>query len=101
MCEELKHDTVDQMDTNLKIHRIYFAETGQLVYEQHTKNSVKPYKYVEGFDFIQCIEVQIINNKMASDTLCGYVRKNKLFEHIVCTKIIYNYIYLGLLKEKI
>ena len=65
------------MDTNLKIHRIYFAETGQLVYEQHRKNSVKPYKYVECFDFIQYIEDQIINNKMAPDTLCGYVRKNK------------------------
>ena len=100
LYEELKRGTVDQMDTNLKIHRIYFAETGQLVYEQHRKNSVKPYKYVECFDLIQYIEDQIINNKMAPDTLCGYVRKNKLFEHIVCTKTIYNYIDLGLLKVK-
>lgn len=100
LYEELKRGTVDQMDTQLKIHREYFAETGQLVYEQHRKNAVNPYKYVECFDFIQYVEDQILNHKMSPDAICGLAKKKQLFEHTVCSKTIYNYIDLGLMKVK-
>ena len=39
LYEELKRGTVDQLASDLKTHKKYFAETGQIIYEKHRKNS--------------------------------------------------------------
>lgn len=100
LYEELKRGTVDQLDTNLRRHRVYFADTAQSVYDKNRKWSVNAYKYMECSDFLQYVEDQILNNKMSPETICGYVRKTSLFEHTVCAKTIYNYIDLGLIHVK-
>ena len=48
------------MDTQLKIHKEFFAETGQTVYEQNRKNSHKPYKFIKAFEFIKYSEKEIL-----------------------------------------
>ena len=60
LYNELNKGTVEQMDTQLKIHKEYFAETGQAIYEQNRKNSHKSYKFVKAFDFIKYLEKEIL-----------------------------------------
>ena len=100
LYDELNRGTVEQLDSNLKIHKEYFAETGQLVYEKHRENSRKPYKLAQSSKFIEYAEEEILNKKLSPDAVCGYAKKNDLFDNIVCTKTLYNYIQLSLIKVK-
>ena len=100
LYDELKRGTVEQLDSNLKVHKKYFAETGQLVYEKHRNNSRKPYKLAQSYEFIKYAEEEILEKKLSPDAVCGYAKKNNLFDNIVCTKTLYNYIQLSLIKVK-
>lgn len=100
LYEELKRGTVDQLDSNLKVRKEYFAETGQIVYDKRRKNSRKPFKLVKATEFIEYAEKEILNNKLSPDAVCGYAKKNNLFDNMVCTKTLYNYIQLSLIKVK-
>ena len=100
LYDELKRGTVEQMKTDLTIHKEYFAETGQIIYEKNRKNSRKPYKFEKAYDFIKHVENEILNNKLSPDAICGLEKKNKAFKNTICTKTLYNYIDLGLLKVK-
>ena len=53
LYEELKRGTVDQMRSDLTHYKRYFADTGQLVYAEHWKNSRKPYKLAAAAPFLQ------------------------------------------------
>ena len=66
LYNELNRGTVEQMDTHLKIHKEYFAETGQTVYEQNRKNSRNPYKFIKAFEFIKYSEKEIIRKEILS-----------------------------------
>ena len=100
LYNELKRGTVEQIDSNLKVRKAYFAETGQIVYDKHRKNSRKPYKLVKASKFIEYAEKEILNKKLSPDAVCGYAKKNNLFNNMVCTKTLYNYIELSLIKVK-
>lgn len=100
LYEELKRGTVDQLASDLKTHKKYFAETGQIIYEKHRKNSRKPYKLAKASKFVEYVEKEILNNKLSPDAVCGYAKKNHLFDNMVCTKTLYNYIQLSLIKVK-
>ena len=100
LYNELNKGTVEQIDTQLKIHKEYFAETGQAIYEQNRKNSHKPYKFVKAFDFIKYSEKEILEKKYSPDIVCGIAKKEGKFNEMVCTKTLYNYIDAGLMKVK-
>lgn len=100
LYDEIKRGTVIQRNSDLTEYTKYFAETGQAVYEQNRKNCRKPYKIVEAMEFIEYAEEQILTNKMSPDTLCGRAKMTNQFSKIVCTKTLYNYIDLGLLRVK-
>lgn len=100
LYEELKRGTVEQKNTHLEVYTKYFAESGQYVYEKHRKNSKKPYKLSKAIDFIKHTEKEILENKLSPDVICGYAKRVKSFENMVCTKTIYNYIDKGLLRVK-
>ena len=51
-------------------------------------------------EFIEYTEEQILTNKMSPGTLCGRAKMTNQFSKTVCTKTLYNYIDLGLLKVK-
>ncbi len=100
LYDELERGTVEQLDSNLNVHKEYFAETGQIVYEKHRENSRKPYKLAKAFEFIEYAEEEILEKKLSPDAVCGYAKKNNLFKNMVCTKTLYNYIELALVKIK-
>ena len=100
LYEEIKRGTIIQRNSDLTEYTKYFADAGQAVYEQNRKNCRKPYKIVEAMEFIEYAEEQILTNKMSPDTLCGRAKMTNQFSKTVCTKTLYNYIDLGLLKVK-
>lgn len=100
LYEELKRGTVDQLDSNLKIHRIYFADTGQCTYEKNRSFCRKPYKLDKACDFIQYAENAILKEKLSPDAVCGRAKLEEKFDVIVCTKTLYNYISKGIIKVK-
>lgn len=100
LYNEIKRGTVIQRNSDLTEYRKYFAETGQAVYEKNRKNSRKPLKMAEAADFINYAEKEILINKMSPDTICGRAKAKNLFDKTVCTKTLYNYIDLGILKVR-
>ena len=100
LYEELKRGTVDQMNTNLTHYKKYFADTGQLIYEENRKACRKPYKFACAAPFLQHLEHEVLQNKISPDAVCGRAKLEKTFPVLLCTKTIYNYIDLGLIPIK-
>ncbi len=100
LYEELKRGTVTQMKSDLTYCKKYFSDVGQRVYEIRRKNCRKPYKISQVEDFMNFAEEQILKEKWSPDSVCGYAILHNLFDKIVCTKTLYNYIELQLTKIK-
>ena len=100
LYNELKRGTVEQIDTNLKPYKKYFYDAGQRVYEQHRQNSRPSLKLVQAHEFIQYAEKQILEEKLSPDAVCGKARAEGAFAKTVCTKTLYNYIDMCLLKVR-
>ena len=92
LYEELKRGTTEQLDSNLKTFKRYFSELGHKVYLNNRKNSIKPYKAIQAHKFLMYAQEKILNEKMSPDAVCGFAKRNNLFESMVCTKTLYNYI---------
>lgn len=92
LYEELHRGTVEQIDTNLVKYKKYFADTGQRVYEEHRKNSRNPLKIVKAAKFVEYAEKEMLDKKLSPDAICGYAAAKDLFEEMVCTRTLYNYI---------
>lgn len=97
---EIKRGSVEQLDTNLKAHTRYFAETGQIVYEKNRLSSKPSLKFLKVFDFIQYADQMMLTHKWSPNVVCGRTKREGTFSQIVCTKTLYNYIDQGLLKTK-
>ena len=100
LYEELKRGTVEQHHSDLTVYHKYFAETGQIVYEEHRKACRKPYKLDKAAEFIQYVEKAITKDKLSPDAICGRAKLVGAFPVIVCAKTIYNYIDLELIAVK-
>lgn len=100
LYNELKRGTVTQLSSQLVPFKAYFADTGQLVYQQHRQACRKPYKLAPAHAFLQYLEYQILEHKLSADTICGAVKSLGIFPCVVSTKTVYNYIALGLLRVK-
>ena len=97
---EIKRGTARQMHSDWTYYDQYFAETGQIIYERHRKNSGKPSKFAAAQDFIKHAETYILGHGYAPDAICGPAGRTNLFTVQVCTKTIHSYIAKGLLKVK-
>ena len=100
LYEELARGTIEQIDTNLKTYKKYFADVGQRVYKEHRQNSRKPLKIAQAQEFIDHAEKQIIKDKLSPDAICGRAKLEGEFSEMVCTKTLYNYIDQCLLKTR-
>ena len=100
LYEELKRGTVEQLDSQLKPYKKYFADVGQRVYAEHRKNSRNPLKIVKAHNFIEYAEKQILENKLSPDAICGRAKLDGNFKEMVCTKTLYNYIDQCLIKVR-
>lgn len=97
---ELKRGTAEQFDSMMRTVYTYFAETGQLVYEQRKRNSRVPFKLAKAYAFLQYVEEQIRTGKLSPDASRGKAVRLHLFPVIVSTKTIYNYIDKQLINVK-
>ena len=100
LYEELKRGTVEQMNSDLTKRREYFADTGQLIYEEHRKVCRKPYKVDAASDFLRHLEKAVLEDKISPDAVCGRAKRTGEFAVIICTKTVYNYIDLGIIHIK-
>ena len=100
LYEEIKRGTVTQKRSDWTYYEQYFAQSGQMRYERNRENSGKPSKFNAAQDFIRYVENAIRKDKHSPDAICGRAKRMNLFEVSVCTKTIYNYIAMGLLKVK-
>ena len=100
LYEEIKRGTVTQKRSDWTYYEQYFAQSGQIRYEHNRENSGKPSKFNAAQDFIQYVENAILKDKHSPDAICGRAKRMNLFDVSVCTKTIYNYIAMGLLKVK-
>lgn len=97
---ELARGTVEQRDSELQTCRKYFWDAGQRVYEAHRQNSRPPLKLGKAYAFVSYAETQMLEEKLAPDTICGAARRSGQFEETVCAKTLYNYIDQHLLKVR-
>ena len=88
------------MNSDLTKHRKYFADTSQLVYEEHCKACRNPYKVDVASDFLRHLERAVLEDKLSLDAVCGREKLNGEFAVTVCTKTVYNYIDLGIIRIK-
>ena len=100
LYNELARGSVIQMDSELRQHVRYFGDAGQRVYEKRRMNSRPPLKLAKAYEFIAYAERQILEEKLAPETICGAARRNGLFQETVCAKTLYNYIDQRLLKVR-
>lgn len=97
---ELKRGTVPQIKNNRDVE-IYHPDTGKAVYEKNRKNSKKSYKALECSNFLDFVHGKFIKDKWSLDAICGYAKRHNLFsDEILCTRTLYKYVDLGLLKIK-
>lgn len=97
---ELNIGTVSQIK-NEKMVQVYYPDTGKTVYDINRTNSKKSYKALECSAFLEFVYDKFINEKWSLDACCGYATRHNLFPNkTLCTKTLYNYVELGLLKIK-
>ena len=86
---------------NGKVAR-YKADKGEEVYLEHRKNSCRNYRCLETAKFLRYVEEQFFDEGWSLDATVGYAKAKGLYaaKEMVCTKTLYNYVDLGLLKIK-
>ena len=80
----------------------YKPNQGQKIYKEHRQNSRKQYKRLECAEFVSYVQQQFYEQNWSVDAIFGYAVTNKLFtrKQMVCTKTLYNYIDIGLIRIK-
>lgn len=99
ILNEIRRGTVDQIKFGKRIS-IYLADAGQARYELNRKACRKQYQILECEDFVRYIETAMIENSWSLDAAVGSAREAEAFSKTLCTKTIYNYIDLGLIRIK-
>ncbi len=94
---EIKRGSVDQVKkvNGKAVHqKLYFAETGQAVYNKHRESCRPHYKLVQVQAFLEYAEQKILIEKWSPDVVVGYVKRMGLFlkNERICTRTLYRYI---------
>ncbi|MBQ7850698.1 MAG: IS30 family transposase, partial [Clostridia bacterium] len=100
LYNELARGSVVQLDSELRQYTRYFSDVGQRVYEEHRENSRPPLKLAKAYEFVAYAEQQMLEEKLAPETICGVARRNGMFSVTVCAKTLYNYIDQCLLRVR-
>ena len=95
---EIKHGTVDQIKKD-KLVVLYFAETGQLVYEKSRTGSFSRLKTNNASAFLKWVKHKIQgSSKWSIDACVGIAQKEKLFtlDMMTCIKTLYKHVHEGI-----
>ena len=96
---ELKRGRIEQIKNGHKVI-VYYPDAGQTQYEKNRKNSKKKFKAFECIDFIKFVEKSFKEQFWSLDECYGRAKSDELFKNTVCTKTLYKYVELGILKIK-
>lgn len=101
ILNEIHRGTTTQIKLGKK-SEVYLADTGEAIYHKNRQNSCRSYKRLECNAFINYAINKIINDSWSPDACYGSALETGVFDRteMVCTKTLYNYIDLGLLKVK-
>lgn len=96
IINELRRGTVKQIKQN-KCVMIYYADSGQAAYDRNRKACGRKYSLLEHHAFVSYVEGRILKDSWSVDSAVG---RAKDYPKKLCTKTIYNYIDLGLMKVR-
>ncbi|MGI6734075.1 MAG: transposase [Anaerovoracaceae bacterium] len=99
ITNELRRGTVEQIKQG-KFVKIYYADAGQAKYEANRRNTGRRYELLQCSEFVGYIEKMMLEEDWSVDSAVGRAAATGKFDKMLCTKTIYNYIDLGLLKVK-
>jgi IS30 family transposase len=99
ITNELRRGTVDQIKQG-KFVKIYYADTGQAKYEANRRNTGRRYELLQCSEFVSHVEKMMKEEGWSVDVAVGRATATGKFDKMLCTKTIYNYIDLGLMKVK-
>ena len=99
ITNELRRGTVDQIKQG-KFVKIYYADAGQAKYEANRRNTGGRYELLQCSEFVSHVEKMMIEEGWSVDAAVGRATATGKFDKMLCTKTIYNYIDLGLMKVK-
>ena len=100
LYRELTRGTVTQMRTDLTTYQKYFPDAAQKNYETNHRASRKPCKIQKAHAFLSYLQEQFFQRHLSVDAICSRAARDRLFDTLVCTKTVYNYIEQGLLPIK-
>jgi IS30 family transposase len=98
---EIKKGTVEQIKQGRLIN-IYYADTGQRIYDANRKHCIKKFRRLQVGNFINHVTKLMQANKWSVDACVGEAIVNGRYarSEMVCSKTLYNYIDLGLMAIK-
>ncbi len=97
LYKEIERGTVEQMDSQLRVFRVYKADYAQMVYERSTSNRGRNLKIGSDHKLAAYIEEMIREQKYSPEALLLHAKNEGLhFSTTLCPKTIYNYLDMGL-----
>ncbi len=97
ILNEIRRGTVSQIKNKRNV-RMYFADTGQAIYENHRKNCGRKNRRIVCDKFISHVCDEMRKKTWSIDAGIGSLLKSGQFKYIetVCTKTFYSYVDQGL-----
>lgn len=101
VLNEIKRGSVKQIKNGEEISR-YFADVGDRVYKINRNNCRSKYKILKCLKFIDYVNEKVLKDSWSLDACFGEAIASERFsrDEVVCTKTLYNYIDMGLIKIK-
>lgn len=97
LYKEIERGTVEQMDSLLRVYKVYKADYAQMVYESSTSNRGRNLKIGADHQLAAYIETMIREQKYSPEALLLHAKNEGLhFSTTLCYKTIYNYLDMGL-----
>ena len=101
ISREIKRNSVDQMDTELRIRRRYYSDAATRQYNERRAATGSKIKLVQASKMIQYVEQQIKSpQKWSPDAAIGRAKLEHPEWESISTKTYYNYVELGLVNVK-
>ncbi|MDN3956207.1 IS30 family transposase [Sporolactobacillus laevolacticus] len=103
VLNELRRGTTTQIGPNHRRFQAYFPETGQAVYERNRSHCGRRLKLAAASEFVAYAEKKMLSrDQWSPDAVCGSARIDPAWKYKIriCTKTLYHYIDLGILKVK-
>lgn len=104
ISREVIKGTVDQRTTTGKFIKVYLADYAQTVTDNNKAKVGRKPKFFQCMKFLEDADKLMLEEKFSPDAVAGPAGKAALGlypkENMVCTRTLYNYITLGLLRTK-